>query len=382
MRGLPTLAVVVLCGCTAGGTGPDTQEPGDAGPADTGSGDGVCSPGELPVALELVDLGSLDGASDSLANAVAINDAGEVVGASEGGEHGGAFYWDGDELHELEAQGDMTAARGAGINDSGVIVGVGMQEMPEAGGWGAHAFVWTSDEGVQGLGTDHTYSEATDLSDGGWAVGTESWEAVVWEVATGEERFRALSSTSTSEATSSFQAISETHMAVGQASDDAGYLRPVYWTEATGLVRLPDIGGTYGEARGVGESGEVLTEQEDEHGFMRCMLHWPLEEGREPEDLGLLDDPWEVDACAAEAMNGHGMAVGWDRSFVFSGITTRAWVWSDAQKLDLNRLLSEAEQVTWQLTAALDINDAGQMVGIAIHDGVPGRAWVATPVCP
>jgi uncharacterized repeat protein (TIGR01451 family) len=56
-----------------------------------------------------------------------------------------------------------------------------------------------------------------------------------------------------------------------------------------------------------------------------------------------------------------------------------AFIYEDGVLTDLNRLLPAGSG--WQLGAAIDINDAGQVVGQGMHDG-EGRGFLLTPTTP
>ena len=82
----------------------------------------------------------------------------------------------------------------------------------------------------------------------------------------------------------------------------------------------------------------------------------------------------------ANAINNAGQIVGLSRpSFLFFSEGNRAFVFSDGIIQDLNNLI--AANSGWVLEGAVDINDAGQIVGNGLKDGAP-RAFLLTPTQP
>ena len=90
------------------------------------------------------DLGTLPG--DSASEAVAINNAGDVVGYSEGPSGMRAFLWTkGGGMEDLGILPGGTSSRALDINDSGTVVGSSSSSS------GDRAFVWNKQTGVVDL---------------------------------------------------------------------------------------------------------------------------------------------------------------------------------------------------------------------------------------
>jgi probable HAF family extracellular repeat protein len=84
--------------------------------------------------------------------------------------------------------------------------------------------------------------------------------------------------------------------------------------------------------------------------------------------------------AVANAINNAGQVVGLSRpSFLSFSDGNRAFIFSDGIIQDLNNLI--AANSGWVLEKAVDINDAGQIVGNGLKDGVP-RAFMLTPTQP
>ncbi|HVQ91489.1 MAG TPA: hypothetical protein VMU51_10680 [Mycobacteriales bacterium] len=133
--------------------------------------------------VRLVDLGTLGGACCSEASA--INDRGQVVGASQIGTDPGApshaVRWERGRVTDLGTLGGAYSGAN-GINERGDVVGGSELASP---GPGQHAFLWRRGRMLD-LGTlGGTQSWATDVNDHGVVVGTSStangsWHSFRW----------------------------------------------------------------------------------------------------------------------------------------------------------------------------------------------------------
>jgi probable HAF family extracellular repeat protein len=131
-----------------------------------------------------LDLGTLGSDPDSIA--VGINDRSQVIGVSVAnganfsGREGRGFLWEKGQKTPLPSLGGHNSLPGA-INNRGQIVGFASLRGDQT----AHAALW-SRQGVVDLGTlpGDTFSEASDITDGGLIVGiscgTTQCRAVRW----------------------------------------------------------------------------------------------------------------------------------------------------------------------------------------------------------
>jgi uncharacterized membrane protein len=340
---------------------------------DTGfPADGICSPNEPLIGLELTDPGTYDGA-DHLpgANAMAVNNHGEVTGVADWSTGYGAFIWPGPggEMMEIQDTDDLWTMRGHAINEHSEVVGHGLGAIPGNGGHGALGFFWSPEDGLRPLGQFGTTTYTYGMNNVGLAVGNGPNGGTVWDVHTGEEVFAGWLSGSTI-----LHDINDAGLAVGLGGSQA-----VYWTADDGLTALPGLGGGYNQARGVNEDGFIVAEGDDEWNIGRCMLYDPADGWQHPVDLGLLTEPWVIDWCMVEDINIHREVVGADLSGV-PAVKSRAWLWQDGVKTDLNDLMTPEQAAEWHLHHAMEINDQGVIVGIATHHDM-SRAFVATPIC-
>jgi len=175
MTPLPTLG-----GNNAWATGANNR--GQAiGIAENSTQDPSCIPPQVldyeaviwgPKPGEIHELSPLSG--DSVSGATAINDNGQVVGASGtcapvsiDSPH--AVLWQHGSVTNLGSLGGVTNNLALGINNRGEVVGI----SDLAGDATFHAFVWTRDEGMRDLGTlpGDFLSFANTLNEAGQVVG-------------------------------------------------------------------------------------------------------------------------------------------------------------------------------------------------------------------
>jgi probable HAF family extracellular repeat protein len=96
-------------------------------------------------------------------------------------------------------------------------------------------------------------------------------------------------------------------------------------------------------------------------------------------DLG--DLPGGLSYSGASSINSHGQVVGLATIDVPLGESgTRAFLWmSSLGMVNLNDYLDPISGDGWTLHRAWDINDAGQIVGSGLYNGV-GRGFLLTPI--
>lgn len=262
------------------------------------------------------DIGSL-GAHPTFARA--INDAGEIVGSSittRGEEH--AFVKRGEIMIDLGTLGG-TYSHANDINSAGTIVG-DAQTRGHGGRHGEqHACAWLDGRMID-LGTlGGAYSEAHGVNDLGHVVGW-AWNAD-WR------------------------------------------RRPFIWSQSTGMTDLGTLGGVEGSARDINSLGEVAGSSRLPDG----LLHATLWRDGQIIDLGVLPDagkqgPYgpELIETYATAINDAGEIVGNSSpAFIHSG----AFLWRDGEMVSVSSLIDPDSR--WQISTVSNINNHGQITGIA-----------------
>ncbi|HYG82572.1 MAG TPA: Calx-beta domain-containing protein [Pyrinomonadaceae bacterium] len=322
-----------------------------------------------PVRYHVEDLGGLPGSESS--TAAGINDAGDVVGwTSTGLTDGGnrAFiYKNGGWMVELQPLPGFIGCVARDINNAGQAVGYcgqGMFDKPK------HAVRWAADGTPEDLGVfpGGTHSEAYDINDDGDVVGVS--EGAIMETPfthaflyTDEGGMVDLTpGTTTSSAAHGINNRAEGAQVVGYKNNVA-----FLWSGGTLKSLGKPANHAYSFGYGVNDSGavvgsaKVLQREEEAAARFQPGAGWQVLSG-----LGARN--------VLRAVNNSGVAVGAAGDYSSFALVHR----SGAGVQDLNTLIDAGE--TWSMNGAFDINEAGQIVGIAQH--IPSGTFHAVRLTP
>ena len=316
----------------------------------------------------LVDLNTLGGPNSF---ALAVNNSGQVVGASEIDLVGFPghpllhpfLYSDGSLIDLGTLGGDYGAAYA--INDSGVVAG----EAQTSGGFFTHAFR-TDGKLKEDLGTlSGSNSVAYGINAHNQVVGfaggdmTHHGSAFLYETGPMIDL-----DTFPGGATSSARGINAAGNIVGDAQPNGFFPHAFLWTAGT-FHDLGTLGGGGSTANAINDDGLVvgssaLAGDSGAHGF--------LYNGASLVDLGTLGGP----DSNAFSINAGGDIVG--QSETASG-EARGFLYTTDTMLDINALL-ENPSTGWTVTEARAINDAGWIVGAARTQTGNQHAVLLVPV--
>jgi probable HAF family extracellular repeat protein len=271
-------------------------------------------------------------------------------------------------MEELFGLPGQTYAIASGINDAGVVVGDAW-----GGGTLRHALRWTA--GVpEDLGALAVTSRALDVSDAGDVVGETPVEsldskAFLYTDAGGMELIAPLSYTSHA------YDINEWGEAVGYMTVLNAY-HAFRFTPGAGLQDLGVVSGfSHSFGKAINVSGQVAGSLTSATGNSEHIFRYT-------DGVGIVDLGGVGETNQVWAINSRGDIVG--RGRPSSGIE-RAFLYTDEGGLqDFDDLIDVS--AGWHLHYANDINDAGQIVGIAYNSIVGGfhgvRLTPTTPVGP
>ncbi|MFG0274576.1 MAG: hypothetical protein ACF8QF_05930, partial [Phycisphaerales bacterium] len=330
---------------------------------------------------EVIDLGTLGGET---ANAIEMNNLGHAAGIAEEGEFNAptAFLWRDGVIESLGSLNSFnTGSSARGVNDHAEACGWALAPDPTIpNALSSRPFFWSQATGIIDISPSPDapgIGSAEAINNLGVAVGDWRGEAFRWTTAEGMALLPKLPGALFP--SSQAQAINDAGLIVGQTWT-ATALAPAAWPLEGGVIELPTVGGRGGWARGVNEQGVIVGESQDPTGRNQPTI-WI---DGQAIDLGLLPDPL-LDNGSAEAINERGDIVGWDASISANGVPQQGWVRpAGAAKVRLNDVIIDPDGI-WDIRVPLDINDAGQIVGIAVKldelgNEIPGVAFLLTPI--
>jgi probable HAF family extracellular repeat protein len=196
---------------------------------------------------------------DNCGQAFSINRYGHVAGYSSGPNGARAFLWTRSTgVRNLGSLPGGSYSRARAVNDSDEVAGT------SAGPAGERAVLWTKTGNVRDLGTlpGDTSSEATAINNAsevvGYSKGPGGLHAFLWAAATGMQNLGVLPGGNSSRALD----INDLGAVVGSSASSSGD-HAFIWTEQTGMTDLnsaasADLGILFIEAHAVNTTGEIL----------------------------------------------------------------------------------------------------------------------------
>ena len=314
------------------------------------------------------DLGSLGG---PFVSAFAVNARGEVAGrASTPSSPSHAFVFAGGSIKDLGTLPGKTNSRAQGINNRTQVVGF---SFTARFGADAHGFLWS--DGVMEdlhpvISLGGSASFATAINEAGHIVGDATTPGDAEDHAFLLRRGTVLDLGTLGGTFSFADALNASDTVVGTSALPGNQAFHAFvWNGS--MVDMGSLGGVYSEALAINNRGTVvgfslLAGDQSQHAFL-----W--RDGR----LADLHAPSLPASSAALGINNAGQIVGLASPTVedvFDG--NFAVLWDGDRVIDLNTLIPAGSG--WQLYRAAAINDRGEIAGVGNHDGQI-RAFLLTP---
>lgn len=304
-------------------------------------------------AYTFTDLGTFGGTSDAYAQS--INNSGQIVVNTSGNPTGQNAF-----LYSNGATTSLGMAMAWGMNNNGQVAGFG--------GWPTHAMVY--DNGAMSdLGTlGGPFSMALGINNNGHSVGWADTPGGGVASYAFMSNGGAMTNLGTLGTWSQAWGVNDRDQVVGVAGINGGAYHAFLYNNGA-MSDLGTLGGPNSQAYDINNNGQVV-------GFASInsvAYHAILYSNGAMSDLGTLGGSYSYSL----SINNNGQAVG--VSSIVGNATYHAFLYSDGSLVDLNNLLPQGSG--WELTAASDINDLGQVVGRATING-QSHAFLMTPTAP
>jgi probable HAF family extracellular repeat protein len=339
----------------------------------------------------LTDLGSLPGGGISQPNCMnqrgdaAGNASNSVIDPLGGWPESRAVLYKNGQILDLGTLNGGSESAATCINNHDIVVGFAGDTVPDPfslSGWGTqtHGFRWTKSQGMQDLGTlggpdtipmvvsdagiitGFSYTNSTPNP----TTGLPTLDPFLWEGGT-------MTDLGGLGGTASDLSEGPTMNSYGQVvggSNLAGdvYEHPFLWTKPGPMQDLGTLGGNYGSATRIDDTGEVVgwsTNEGDQNSFA---FFW---KNNTMTNLGTVDgDPCSI---AWFVRNGQAVGASWDCGPNY----LHAFLWERGSIVELNTLVPSGSGV--QLTDADYINGSGEITAGGVLQNGDNHAFLLTP---
>jgi probable HAF family extracellular repeat protein len=315
----------------------------------------------------LVDLGTLGG-TYSRANGISEN--GIIAGYATSGTGKHAVLWIETGIVDIGGPAGSIVSDAVAVNHSSQVAGFDEGSPQSYQGYSWESGSWTP----IGVLPGQSESIARDIDSAGRIVGSsfilgQEHRAVMWDAGV-------LTDLGTLGDSSNAYGINDVGQVVGYSvanlPGDEQQLRGFLWEDGQMTALDPLPGDVATQAFDVNDAGDVVGSSTwyTTQFFSASQATLWRDGGEEMIDLGYVPaSPWSCSAeprwhkSIARAVNNHGQIVG-EAMCVASGAPKAAFLWRDGVMHNLNDLIPSGSSL--DLRSALDINDAGQIVGYGI----------------
>ncbi len=330
-----------------------------------------------PVRYAITDVGSLDPVHNGTTSALAINNAGAVVGFGQSAPHPcGAF--DCVDSHAFIARGGM-------LVDLGIVEGDGPSSANDVNN--SFQVVGSAIPSLLGRSSAVLWEEGSrftleDFGGSAWAFAIDELGRIVGAAQDMQGRQRpvawrggaAIDLGTLPGGPEGFAGdVNASGIVVGGSEDAMGVTQPVAWVG--GRIRelgVLDQSVAWGEALALNDLGQIVgasSYRHDIYGGVQIAVLWS---GGVVHNLGALNGLMS----RAYDINNRGQIVG--QSDIIAHASGRAFLWSDGTLYDLNDSIDP--QLGWTLYSARGISDDGSIVGIGACPCGGERGFLLTPI--
>jgi probable HAF family extracellular repeat protein len=352
-----------------------------------------------PPSYCIADLGAFGSpGSEAYSAAYGINERGDVVGAAQDGEFGvrAFLYRDGELIDIGSFNPEYRAATARAVNAQGQVAGrsIGWSPYPKFPTWVDRPFVWSPAGGFADAAPDVGIDgEVFGLNDAGQMAITLSLvpesrsvsRAHFWDPESGLQEIRfPVQDAAGIEAPSAAWAINQRGQVAGAFEDAQMTAHAYVWDpETRDVVDLHEPSAAASAVVAINDRGDAAGYFVDNQGIYYATV-W-TQEGALVLIPATLDPALQT--STPEDINNLGDVVGRD-SEVLDRVAPQAWVafeavgrqdtGDQAPTTALVDLLDEKAREEWQLWYAGGINDARQIIGFGLHDGLV-RGFLMSP---